>query len=106
MIQPISDKKRFAAAILVFIKHKKMIAEKSQSSYYRNSMFLSSISQCHNLIQVARRNCNDNSFSTLCRIFLMHEKHLRNILPASNNKSYLSQVEVLENLIQTAKTYK
>lgn len=106
MQQIITEKKRFAAAIKVFIKHKKTLSEKSDSSFYRNSLFLRSLSQCNGLVLMAERNCNEYSFSKLCIQLLVHQEHLKNILPASNNKSYKSQVETLENLILTANTYK
>lgn len=105
-MQPIKDKKRFAAAVMVFIKHKKTLADTSANSYYRNPLFMNSIGQCHSLVLMAKRDCNEYNFSSLCKVVLMHEKHLRNILPSFSNKSYKSQVETLENLILTANTYK
>ena len=104
-MEPIS-KKRFAAMVRIWINHKKIIAEYSYSKHYKNMDILKSFSKIHSLLQMVKRDCNSYNLSDLCSLILRNESDLRNILPAINNDSYQTQVEKLESILTTAKTYK
>jgi len=99
-------KQRFAAMVRIWINHKKAIAEHSESSHYKNAVILKSFSKINDLLKLAKRDCNEYNLSDLCKMIVINESDLRNILPAMRNASYKTQVEKLEFILTTAKQFK
>ena len=104
MQQPKTPKEQLAIGLRLWINHKRVLAK--HSKYYLQPVQANSISAIYSLYQLVKRNCNEYNLQQLCRMVVINEKHLRNILPAIANTSYNTQVEKLENLLITAKLYK
>lgn len=99
-----TPKEQLAISLRLWINHKRILAK--HSKYYKQPEQAKSISAIYSLYMLVKRNCNEYNLQQLCKLVIVNEKHLRNILPAPANTSYQTQVEKLENLLFTAKSFK
>ena len=97
-------KKNYAIRLRLWINHKRVLAK--HSTFYKQADKAHSISATYSLLLLVKRNCENYSLQDLCRLVLINEKHLWNMLPATTNKSYPSQLEKLQQLLTIAKTNK
>ncbi len=95
------EKMLFLSTLKQYIRHKKILS--AYSGYYKSMAKMDSLAKC---IQLARAYCLDMqaiSLKEAARMVLIHDKHLRAILPARLNDSYKSSEQNLENLLTAAR---
>lgn len=89
--------------IRLWLNHKIVLSYKT--SYYKEPEIAVSLQMVQALVKMVRINCYGYNKAAICKMVLMYQKHLRNILPHPNNSSYAKSVLKLEEIITTAKFY-
>jgi hypothetical protein len=93
----------FNITVRLWLNHKFVLSQKS--AWFKQKDVSNSLQLCKDIAKMVRANCSSYDIPQICRMILMHQKHLYNILPSPNNSSYNSQFEKLNYIINYAKNY-
>ncbi len=105
-VKKFSSKEDLAIRLRIYINHKHVLASKCQS-HYLDAGIAKSMRLVYDLFSMVKRDyCAQHTMDQLCRMVILHENNLSNILPRSAHKHYKKQVEKLERILEDARKYK
>lgn len=101
---PKFNKIELAKDIRSFIFHSRQIILNSPCGSYRNPRTLASLTMAEELSKMVKEP-ESVSLKDICQYTLMIKKHLNDILPSSNNKSFESSSKKLNQIITTCQSF-
>jgi len=91
-----------AAEVKTYIKHKRNIADNSTGPHYLNFQRMAALQRCWTLLNLFCYQLQYLTPHDVARFVLQSKQDLFTILPAEENKSYKSQLDKYNKIIEFA----